>query len=295
MTTRARRAHWRARGLAGALAVLVLAFARPAAADVACALGQVGQPCPGGVMTCVQATCLSRASDGGVASAVCGLCEPVSGVYCLPVDVGKACSDGGVCTSGGSASSSSGGDGTSTFYEEQTCTEPSDAAASSSRRVRCGVPAGRQREALRRRGHLHHHRRKQRQQRERHDVGGRGGMLAPRIGLHVERWLERSQLGVERRERVERRVERLAGLQHELQLEQRRRFEHGRRELECLEQRRRHRLCIGGNTLRARWLERQRDRFSLFWRTRDELRKRRPRKLRRPYAGNAGRRRQRGR
>ena len=116
MTTRARRAHRRARGLAAVLAAMGLAAARLAAADVACPLAQVGHSCTGGVMTCVQGTCFSRASDGGVASAVCGLCELVSGVYCLPADVGKACSDGGVCTSGGSASSSSGGDGTSTFY-----------------------------------------------------------------------------------------------------------------------------------------------------------------------------------
>jgi hypothetical protein len=111
---------------------LGIATAHLAAAEPTCPVSQIGQACAGGSTLCVQATCTTPQSSGGGASVTCGVCTSVSGVYCLPADVGKACGDGGVCTFGGGSSGGSSGDGPIQSYELQTCVDPVDAGAGGS-------------------------------------------------------------------------------------------------------------------------------------------------------------------
>jgi MYXO-CTERM domain-containing protein len=111
---------------------LGIATAHLAAAEPTCSVSQIGQACAGGSTVCVQATCTTPQSSGAGTSVTCGVCTPVSGVYCLPDDVGKACSDGGVCTFGGGSSGGGGGDGIIQSYELQTCVDPVDAGAGGS-------------------------------------------------------------------------------------------------------------------------------------------------------------------
>ena len=111
---------------------LAIATAHLAAAEPTCSVSQIGQACAGGSTVCVQATCTTPQSSGAGTSVTCGVCTPVSGVYCLPDEVGKACSDGGVCTFGGGSSGGGGGDGIIQSYELQTCVDPVDASAGGS-------------------------------------------------------------------------------------------------------------------------------------------------------------------
>ncbi|HTB75079.1 MAG TPA: hypothetical protein VK762_17635, partial [Polyangiaceae bacterium] len=127
---RERRAGWRGPRLFAAVFWATALAAPPAIAEPSCPVSQIGQPCAGGTTTCVEATCTANPGPGAT-STTCGVCTYVPGVYCLPADVGKACSDGGVCSAGGS-SSGSGGNGSVTSYGLQTCEAPVDAGASSS-------------------------------------------------------------------------------------------------------------------------------------------------------------------
>lgn len=103
----------------------------------ACPVAQIGQPCAGSSMTCVQASCcddLSSGCDGsggGSASGssgsntnpffTCAVCEPVSGAYCLPAEIGQPCSDGGICTASGGGARLIGTDGGIAYVSYQTC------------------------------------------------------------------------------------------------------------------------------------------------------------------------------
>ena len=103
-----------------------MAVASPVHGEPSCPVAQIGEPCTGGVTTCVQATCSKTQPDGGYADSVCGVCTYVGGVYCLPADVDMPCGDGGICTFQGGSSGASDGSGAIQSYGLQTCNVPVD-------------------------------------------------------------------------------------------------------------------------------------------------------------------------
>jgi MYXO-CTERM domain-containing protein len=130
------------------LAAAAAAFSRPASADEACPVADIGKACAGG--TCVAATCCDDPSgcavpesDAGFSSGssssgappgggtgtprACAICTFVAGAYCLPSELGKPCGNGGTCEGqGGGVESLPSNAGTvSVSFDIQACTTDS--------------------------------------------------------------------------------------------------------------------------------------------------------------------------